>query len=130
MAFGRAIILERALATQLQLDVAYATHVTRLNAVEAANVGFDGGRVGMRLAMRSLVDGTRPPQEGLGLGVFSFWRIKSVRLFNPSATLGWLEPRTASVMDKARWYMTLAASISSCPCNTYAKLNKVAPTMG
>ncbi len=66
------MILERALATQLQLDVAYATHVTRLNAVDVANVGFDGGRVGKRLATRGLVDGVRPPQEGLGLGVFSY----------------------------------------------------------
>ncbi len=70
LALGREIILERALATKL-LDFAYTTHVTRLNAADTANVGFDGGCVGMRLAMLGLVDGTRPPQEVLGLGMFS-----------------------------------------------------------
>jgi hypothetical protein len=105
LAFGRAIILERALATQLQLDVAYATHVTRLNAVDAANVGFDGGRVGMRLATR-------------GLGMFSFMAHQVGEIvLNPIATLGWFGPMAASVMDNARWFMAWTASVSSWPCN-------------
>ena len=53
LAVGRAIVLELALATQLQLDVAHATHAARLFAVNLADASFGGGRVGMRLAPRA-----------------------------------------------------------------------------
>ena len=71
LVFGRAIILERALVTQLQLDVKYTEHDASFIAADAAIGGFDGGRMGMQRTMRGLVDGTRPPQEVLDLGVFS-----------------------------------------------------------
>ena len=61
LAFGRTIILELALATKLQLDVGYAAHAVRLEAVDDANAGFGGGRVGMRLAPCGLVDGAEGP---------------------------------------------------------------------
>ena len=66
---GRAIVLEPALAAQLQLDVAHATHAARLFTVDTTDPSLVAGRVGMRCAPSSLVDGARPLEEGLGLGV-------------------------------------------------------------
>ena len=71
LAVGRAIVLEVALATQHQLDVAHAAHAARLFTVDLTDAGFIGDSVGMRRAPLVFIDVARPLEEGLGLGVFS-----------------------------------------------------------
>ena len=69
LAVGRAIVLEVALATQHQLDVAHAAHAARLFAVDLTDTGLVVDSVMMRRAPLVFIDGARPLEEGLGLGV-------------------------------------------------------------